>query len=182
MESETRHLPWLRIGMITSILYSITIIIYMMFYYNTIKNNWIVDNSFNDPLIADVNETIKSINRQNIIFFFIFAFIICLAFSIFALIIYEEIVFLTKPIIAVNAKLKIKECETKIGGRFIDPRVGYSASNAYRLTFETDNGSEIKFPVGPKQYMFICEGNKGILMYKQAACKRFVSFDIQEIS
>nr|WP_276575905.1 DUF2500 family protein [Oceanirhabdus seepicola] len=111
-------------------------------------------------------------NRDNLIFFSIFSFIICIFVS------YIILIFIT-PVTEVNAKLKSKKCDSKInvslkGG-------GAYRVNTYKLTFELDNGDEMSFPVYDKHYVTILEGNKGIMKYKKGLVNRYVGFYVKEV-
>ena len=129
-------------------------------------------------VIADINEMEKSFHRMSLVFFFLISFLGIIFIVILGSLIYEEIVLFTKPIIAVNARLKSKESVSKLAGsRMGFLYVGY----IYSLTFEVDNGDEIDFVVIPKYYMTIIEGNKGNLKYKQGRLNRFICFDLTSI-
>lgn len=132
-----------------------------------------------NPVYGSVNVYIKSLDRWDIIFFTLVPFEISLVTSIIILLIYAEIELYTKPIISVNATLKSKTAVMKVSG---DHKGFSSVGYDYKLTFETDDGTEMVFPVLPMHYMTIIEGNKGVLKYKQGVYTRFVGFDIMEVS
>jgi hypothetical protein len=181
MRNKMKRLPLIRIGIITLISYSATLIIYFKYYYKPLKlmdiSGFEGEGGFYDSLV-ETNKLFKTMNREDILFFCIISLFMCLAVSIVISLIHEEIVLYRKPIISVNARLKLKDSVMRMCGDY----TGFSAAGYnYNLTFETDDGIEMNFPVIPKQYMIVCEGNKGILKYKQGVFNRFVSFDIKEI-
>jgi len=157
-------------GIIILILYSITIIVYFTCFYKPLE---LANNDLNLPLIASGNEIIKSINRDNIMFFFIGSFLGVVLILMITIIIYAQIVLCTKPIIEVNARLKSKESVMQMNG---DHRGFSNIGYAYSLTFEVENGALITFHVCPKYYWTIIEGNRGILKYKQGRVKNFKDF------
>ncbi len=131
-----------------------------------------------EPIYGQANELFKSIERENLIFFLILAFLICFLVSMFISLLYDEIVLYSTPIVAVNARLKSKESVMEMHGNHRGfSHVGFN----YNLIFEIENGVNINFRVTPKYYMTIIEGNKGILKYKQGVSKRFIGFDIKQI-
>jgi ABC-type uncharacterized transport system fused permease/ATPase subunit len=175
VSNKVRTLPWLRLGVITLILYIVTIAVYFMCFYKPVE--------YLNPIpgyeaINEINELYKSMKREEIIFVLVISFLFCFLVSMVISVIYEEIVMYTKPIITVKAKLKSKEVDMKISGNYR----GYSSVGfIYSLTFELDNREEISFFVIPKYYATIIEGNKGNLKYKQGSFNRFVDFELTEI-
>ncbi|MBU3130352.1 DUF2500 family protein [Clostridium tagluense] len=162
-------------GIIILILYSITIIVYFTCFYKPLE---LLTSNLDMPEIASVNETLKSISRDDIMFFFIGSFLGVVFTLMIVTLVYEEIVLCTKPIIAVNARLKSKESVMQMSGSYMGfSSVGYK----YNLIFETDNEVEMIFVVIPKYYATIIEGNKGILKYKQGRLNRFIGFDLTSI-
>jgi hypothetical protein len=145
-----------------------------MYFYKPYE---LIDEGVYNYIISDTNELLRSMHREDMIFFFRISFFFCLLGSIVISLIYEEIVMYAKPVIIANARLKSKELVTTSNGGYKGISYGYS----YYLTFEIDNGTEIRFPVGIKYYTIILEGNKGILKYRQGAYNRFSSFYITEI-
>ncbi|MBU3146295.1 DUF2500 family protein [Clostridium sp. CF012] len=162
-------------GILILILYSITIMVYFTCFYKPLE---LIASNLDIPEIASANEILKSINRDDIMFFFIFSFLGVVAILLIVTFIYQEIVLCTKPIIAVNARLKSKESVMQMSGDYMGfSSVGYN----YKLIFETDNEVEMVFVVVPKYYATIMEGNKGILKYKQGRLNRFIGFDLKSI-
>jgi hypothetical protein len=155
------------------ILYSITIMVYFMYFYKPLE---LLPADLDE--FAHVNEILKSINHDDLMFFFIGSFLGVIIILIIITIIYEQIVLLTKPIIDVNARLKSKESAMQLSGSHMGSSyIGYN----YSLTFETDNGVEMTLAVIPKYYWTIIEGNRGILKYKQGRVNRFICFDLTSI-
>jgi len=172
---KMRPLPWLRLGVITLILYIVTIAVYFMCFYEPVEYLKPIPGF---EIINQANETLKSLKRQEIIFFFVISLLFCFLVSMIISFIYEEIIMHTKPIITVKAKLKSKEVDMKISGDY----TGFSSVGfIYSLTFKLDNEEEISFFVIPKYYATIIEGNKGILKYKQGSFNRFIDFELTEI-
>lgn len=175
MPDKMRPLPWVRLGVITLILYIVTIVVYFMCFYEPVEYLKPIPGF---EIINQANETLKSLKRQEIIFFFVISLLFCFLISMVISFIYEEIIMHTKPIITVKARLKSKEADMRIAGSY----TGFSAVGfIYSLIFEMDNGEEISFAVVPKYYATIIEGNKGILKYKQGTYNRFVDFELTEI-
>ncbi|MGK0467900.1 DUF2500 family protein [Clostridium sp.] len=160
-------------GIIILILYSITIIVYFTFFYKPLELLYP-----NVGIIVNTNKTLKSINRDNIMFFFIFSLLGVVIFLMITTIIYDQILLCTKPIIEVNARLKSKELVMQRSGDYLGfSNIGYT----YSLTFEVDNGDLVTFPVYPKYYYTIIERNRGGLKYKQGRVKKFEGFDFTSI-
>lgn len=157
----------LRVGILTLISYTVTLVIYFSHFYKPFK-----------PIYGEVNELVKSIERDNMIYTLMLAFLFCFMASLVISIIINEIIIYNKPVITVSARLKLKESAMQMQGDYRGfSYIGYK----YNLTFETASGVNINFGVAPKYYMTLIEGNKGILKYKQGTTKRFIGFDIQEI-
>lgn len=175
MPDKMRPLPWLRLGVITLILYIVTIAVYFMCFYKPVE--------YLNPIpgyeaINEINELYKSMKREEIIFVLVISLLFCFLVSMVISIIYEEIIMYTKPIITVKARLKSKEADMRIAGNY----TGFSAVGfIYSLIFEMDNEEEISFAVVPKYYATIIEGNKGMLKYKQGTYNRFIGFELTEI-
>ena len=155
------------------ILYIITIMVYFTWFYKPL--GLMADNV---DEIVPINGLLKSMNRDNIMFFLIGSFLGIILILVIITIIYEQIVLLTKPIIAVNARLKSKESVMHMAG---DHRGSSYIGYNYNLTFEIDNGVEMTFAVVPKNYWTILEGNRGMLKYRQGRFNRFVCFDLTSI-
>jgi hypothetical protein len=167
VKNRIKRIFLLRVGVITLILFSITILVYFAFFYEKFVN-----------IYREYNEWLKSMYYEEQVILSISSFAVCLVSAIFIALIYEEIVLYTKPIISVNTRLKSKEsvfhsCKNNMGFS--------SVVYDYTLIFEANNGVELSFIVTPKHYMIIFEGNKGILNYKQGISNRFISFDIKAI-
>ncbi|MCB2312972.1 DUF2500 domain-containing protein [Clostridium tagluense] len=167
MKNRIKRIFLSRVVVITSILYSITILVYFVFFYEKFVN-----------IYGEYTELLKSMYYDEQVNLSIESFAVCLVAAIFIALIYEEIVLYTKPIISVNTRLKSKEsvfhsCKNNMGFS--------SVVYNYTLTFEADNGVELSFIVTPKHYMIIFEGNKGILNYKQGISNSFISFHITAI-
>src|SRR4029079_11841176 len=86
------------------ILYTITIMVYFTCFYKPLE---LLPSNLGE--IAHTNEITKSINHDTIVFFLISSFLGVILILMITTIIYEQIVLLTKPIIAVNARLRSKE-------------------------------------------------------------------------
>jgi hypothetical protein len=169
VDSRINRVVQIRIGIITLVLYSLTIMTYLMNFYEPFEP---------DPIYGQANELLMSIERDNLIFFLILAFLLCFLASMFISLISYEIVLYTTPVIEANAKLKSKKSVMEMHGNHKGfSHIGFN----YSLTFEIENGIEMNFRVIPKYYTTIIEGNKGILKYKQGIYKRFIGFDIKEI-
>lgn len=135
------------------ILYSITIMVYFTCFYKPLE---LLTSNLDE--IVHANELLKSINHDKLMFFFIGSFLGAILILMIITIIYEQIVLFTKPIIAVNARLKSKESVMQMSGSHRGSSyIGYD----YSLTFEIDNGVEMTFGVMPKYYWTIIEGNRG---------------------
>lgn len=162
-------------GIIILVLYSLTLMIYFTCFYKPLE---LLTSNLDMSIIAEGNEILRSINRDNIMFFCMYSFLGVVAIFLLGIFIYEELVLFTKPIIAVKARLKSKDSVIQMSGDYKGfSSVGYT----YSLTFEVDNGIEINFIVIPKYYATIIEGNKGLLKYKQGRVKRFVGFNLTSI-
>jgi hypothetical protein len=170
-----KRLNLIRLGIITLILYSLTIMIYFLYFYKPIEP---ISKGTNNSAIINTNEIIMSVNRSNLIFFLVISLMLCFLTSLFISILFNEIVLYFKPTFTVYAKLKSKEAVMSTSGNHRGfSYVGYN----YILNFELDDGSELAFQVLPKHYMTILEGNKGIVKYNEAIVKRFIGFDLKEI-
>lgn len=170
MPNEAKREATIKLVITTLVLYSMTVLIYMIKFYKPFKPVYNYE---------DLNKTLKSIHIESNIFFFIISFMACIIISIIFLLILQEIQFLTQPIIPVYARLKSKGSTMEARGSHTG---SFSVGFSYKLTFELEDGRDISFRVIPKHYAINMEGNKGILKYKQrGAFVRFVDFDIKEI-
>lgn len=66
MDIRMKREVQIRIGIITLILYCLTIIIFFMKFYKKIE-----------PIYGEANELVMSIKHDNLIFFLIIAFLVC---------------------------------------------------------------------------------------------------------
>ncbi len=162
-------------GIVILILYSITIIVYFTCFYKPLE---LANNDINIDIIESSNEIMKSMRRDEIMFFFIFSLLGVILTLMILTIIYDQIVLCTKPVIEVNARLKSKESVIQMNG---DHRGFSNIGYSYNLTFEVENEALITFPVYPKYYWTIIEGNRGTLKYKQGKVKVFKGFDFTSI-
>lgn len=175
LDSSDRKL-WTRLAVMVSILYSITIGVYFIWFY---KPYGIMYSDNHMAVLEGINHTIKSINRTNMVFFLIFSFLVSVFVSIIILRIHEEVIYYAQSIIEVEARLKLQKAYTRMN---ISPKFGITTvSTSYKLVFEVGNGNEMIFHVTPKHYVTILEGNKGILKYKEGRINRYIGFDIKEI-
>jgi hypothetical protein len=107
VDSRINRAVQIRIGIITLVLYSLTIMIYLMNFYEPFEP---------EPIYGHANEIFMSIERDNLMFLLILAFLACFLASMFISLISYEIVLYTTPVIAVNAKLKSKESVIEMHG------------------------------------------------------------------
>jgi hypothetical protein len=169
----------IRLAIMTFILYGVTIPIYFLHFHK--PHELLPEKLYNgeaDQWAIEKNIMYKSWDHDEIVNFCILAFMVCLIVSLIIVIVYSEIEYYIKPVITVEAVLKSKETNGSMAG---DPRSGSVPSYRYYLIFETDEGVEMVFPVGPQHYVTLFEGNKGILKYKKGITERFVGFDITAI-
>lgn len=158
-------------------LYSMAIFIYFKWFYKPLE---MLPGNVDIPVIVSANETLKAINHDNMIFFFLLSFLFCILIGLILSMIYAGIVFYYTPVISSNARLKSKE-SIQQNGNYMGYMGFSSVGYTYNLTFETDNGLVLNFSVNPKHYIIIFEGNKGLLNYKHGVANRFISFDITAI-
>jgi len=167
MDEELKRILFKRILIMTIILYVIGLTIYFVGYYEPFQ-----------PIYGENNEWFKSSRSETMILSFILGLNICIAVSLGLSIIYDEILLYIKPVITVGAKVISKDYFYGMDG---NPRGTHSVTSKYKLTFELENGAILRLPVTHCEYMMYFEGNKGILKYKEASLKRFISFELKEI-
>jgi hypothetical protein len=159
-----------RIVLVSLVLYSLTLAIYFIKFYEPFEPIQGIDNS--------TNEMFKSWHNYEIKSFLIISILVCIVVSLIILIVYNEIEFYFKPVKEINARLKSKEMT--MGGS-VSPGGNSYYGYTYRLVFETEEGEEMSFMVLPVNYMTVFQGNIGILKYKKGITDRFVGFDITSI-
>lgn len=177
-----KYINWLRVVIITLILYLLSVAIYLKFYYSPVKTIEIPvgqGESSSYSTLIEANQLLKNENRDEVITFLVVSLFISFSISILISLLIEEIVFSLIPVSEAQASLISKETSMKISGDYRGfSAVGYN----YVLVFEIDSGEKMKFPVNVKQYAIVCEGNKGVLKYKNGKLNRFVGFEIKSIS
>jgi heme/copper-type cytochrome/quinol oxidase subunit 2 len=167
MEEELKRIIFKRVLIMTIILYVIGLTIYFVGYYEPFQ-----------PIYGEYNERFKSSRRESMILSFIVGLNVCFAASLVLSLIYDEILLYIKPVITVSARVISKDYFYGMDG---NPRNTPNVTSKYKLTFELENGIELKLPVTPYEYMMYFEANKGVLKYKEASLKRFISFELKEI-
>lgn len=158
----------LRIFIIALVLFIITTLLYMHYFYKPIQLTE----------VYEVDEKIKKLNKDILKGSVSLILIISSMISFLFVISYEFILLRTKTPIRVRAELKRKEIMNNVG---INPQLGISFNTRYALTFVLENNKEKIFYVRPKQYAPILDGNKGVLTYNENLMKRFISFYVEEI-
>mgnify|MGYP000052303339 CR=1 FL=1 len=138
MNNRMKRILLVRIGILTLILYCITVIIYFTCFYEPFK-----------PIYGPANEMLKAIERENTILHMIFFLLLSMVVSFVIVLIYEEVVLYTKATISVYATLKSKASVLKAYG---DNNGFSSYGYNYSLTFITEDGKEMVFQVFPKYY------------------------------
>ena len=167
MLDKIKRIFFLRIVTIASILYPISILVYLIWFHKKFE-----------PIYGESNAFMKSMHQSDDMTNFILLFIGCILVSMFLAIAYDEIAFYIKPTFSIDAKLMSKESVMQSSANHTGfSSIGYN----YNLTFKDENEVELSFAVTPIHYAIFFEGNKGILNYKQGVVNRFISFVVTEI-